>query len=262
MRGLRSVVVPAALVAALLGGTVWAGGGARSRIFERELSAGELSAVRVAAGNGKVTVVAHSEELVRVRLEARPKRFTGDEDRGPLGWFLTSRLDDEQELLRTISLDEEVEHGALALRLLPRGRSRESRIEETWLLEVPSRFAVELSASSAEVGVTGVAGGVRLRQGHGSATVDVPGGALDLALDVGRLEARSGAPDWQRVALRSQVGDTRLVLDGRRVREPKPPGPGSQVTLEGRGTEILELRVQVGDAVLRLEEESHRASGR
>lgn len=253
---LRSIMVPATL-AVLLGGTVWAAGEARSRTFERELPAVDLTSVRLHAGSGRVTVVATPEEVVRIRLEARPRRWSGDDDRrGPLSWFLTSRLDDEEDLLRAISLDEEAEGGELALRLLPRGRSRENRIEESWRLELPSRLAVEISAASAEVEVSGVGGGVRLKQGHGSATVDVPGGDLDLTMQVGRLDAHSGAPDWRRVGLRSHVGSARLFLDGRRVRAVQPPGPGSAVSLEGRGSALLELQVQVGDVVLRLEEDA------
>lgn len=228
-------------------------GAGGTRVFERELPASDLSRVSVIAGNGEITVIATPEEVVRVRLEARAKRWTGDDDRGPLAWFLSRRLEDEPDLLQAISLSERVEDGELVLRAHPRGRSRESRIAETWRLEVPARLALELSASSAEVEVSGVAGGVRLRQGHGAAIVTVPGGDLDLGVQVGRLEARSGAREWRRVGLRSDVGSTRLLLDGRRMRYPNPPGPGSHVTLEGRGEDTLELRVQVGDAVLRLE---------
>ena len=140
------------------------------------------------------------------------------------------------------------------MRPTPRGRSREDRVAENWSIEVPERFYVDLTTNAATVEVDGIAGGVSVRQGYGRVRVAVPRGDLDLQVQVGDIDARSSARDWRQVSLRSQVGSTRIWVDDRKMKLSKPPGPGNSVRLEGRGDDVISLRVRVGDAELHFHE--------
>jgi hypothetical protein len=43
-------------------------------------------------------------------------------------------------------------------------------------------------------------------------------------------------------------------MNGMKVKYPDPPGPGSHVSLPGKGRDSIEIFVEVGDATLRVNE--------
>ena len=221
------------------------------RSLESEIPSTEIDRLRLRAGDGTIMVSPSADEMIRAQVEVTVVR--SPDDRRPFGWFLTSRLESPDDLVDAISLSTKVASREATLRLLPVGRSRSTRTIEHWHLQVPQRLFLDLEASSAEVRITDISGGVRLRQGHGKTRIDVPDGELDVRLQVGDLEVRSAIDTWRLVALRSRVGKARLWVDGERVKRRQAPGPGTRITLEGRGAARLELVVEVGDVDLRLD---------
>ncbi len=222
------------------------------RTLESETPAEGIDRLTLRAGDGSITVSPSSDDTIRARVEVTVEG-SSDKERRPLGWFLTSRLERADDLAGAISISESVSAGQATLRLLPLGKSRASRTKEDWFLELPPRVFLELEANSATTVVSEVYGGIRLRQGHGKAKIDVPRGDLDLRLQVGTIEVRSAVDTWHLVDLRSRVGEARLWIDGRRIKRRQPPGPGARIEVEGRGETILEVDVEVGNVELRLD---------
>ncbi len=245
---MRSPIAAAALTL-LIVPAAWA--------LDREISATHkatgLSELELITGNGSVTVTPSPGDEVHVYLTVSPRKGGGGDKKGVLGWLFTSRLD-QQEMLDSIELSTTEKDGRLVIRPLPRGGARQDQVTERWVVEVPARFAVNVEADSSAVAIHGIEGGVRLRQGHGKAIVDVPGGAVDLALAVGDIQADVGSAHDSAIDVRSKVGDTKVWLDDRRVTVNRPPGPGSYFRLEGDAHSQVAIRVTVGNVKLRLSE--------
>lgn len=212
-----------------------------------------VTRIRLRAGSGAARIRAVDGEEIRIRLRLAKGRWTDDEPwRGILAWFSRSDFENDDLLERAVELQVQQRGSVLEVNPLPHGRSRESRIAEYWELDVPRHSAIEIAMDAAEIEVSGVEGGVELDLGHGEAVVDVPRGPLDLEVTVGELDARFREGDFGPLSLASRVGDTRLWLNGSRVRYPGPPGPGSRIAIDGDGPDALRLRVEVGDATLRV----------
>ena len=214
-------------------------------------AAAGIQRLEIRAGNGTAKVRAIEGDEIRVRVSLRPKRnLDGKTFRRAFRWFLASGYDDADQLSQAVDLQVKRRNGELVIQPLPHGRSRKSAIVETWEIDVPMRLGLQVHMDSAEIEVSGLEGGVVLRLGHGEAKVDVPRGDLDLEVTVGNIEAQLRQTDLGELRLASEVGDTRLWLDGRRVKHPKPPGPGSHIKIEGDGPDEVHVRVTVGDAKL------------
>ena len=197
------------------------------------------------------------EDTVQIRVELRPENWSDNEPwQGIKKWFLTSAYDDLDDLIDTIRLDADSSpSGRVKIGLTPPKRARESKVREDWSITVPKRLAVKLELSRATVEIEGVAGGVDISLGNGSIDVDVPGGDLDVAVLVGKAQVRTGSKSVRELGVRSQVGNTSLWMNGMKMKYPKPPGPGSHVSLSGDGEDSISIFVQVGDASLRVNDQ-------
>lgn len=226
---------------------------AKTRVVEWEGSAAALEKVVIRGGNGSVTAKAVDTDRVRIRVEVSPKRWTDNELQHKLtSWFLTSGKLTDDELIESIRLQVDADGERLDVSLRPGGRTRTSRVNEKWTIEMPARLALDSKLDAAEVDVAGLEGGVVLRLGYGSADLDLAGGDLDVKVTVGDLKVRTQG-DYGPIKLRSEVGDTEMWLRGRRIEYPNPPGPGSRVNVEGAGAFKARVEVQVGDAELRVD---------
>jgi len=222
------------------------------RILAWEGSATAIENLILRAGNGSLTVTAAETDRVRISLEVSPKRWTDDESgKKVAAWFLTSGNATDAELIASIALQVKDRGEDVEISLRPGGRTRASRVNEAWTIEVPARLTVAAEMDAAVVSVAGIAGGFRLRLGHGKADLDLAGGDLDLKVTVGELSVRTRG-DYGDIDLRSTVGDTELWLGGLRIDYPDPPGAGSKVAVGGEGTLRAHVEVEVGDAELRI----------
>ena len=216
-----------------------------------EGTAAGIERIEISAGNGTATVRAVDGDQIRVRVSLKPKRDLDPKSlRRTFRWFLSSGYEDAEQLTEAVELQVKRRSNVLVIQPLPHGPTRKDVLVEAWEVEVPRRLAMKLAMDSAEVVIDGIEGGVRLRLGHGKAEVDVPRGDLDLEVTVGNIDAQLHNADLGQLRLASEVGDTKLWLDGRRIKHPKPPGPGNHIKIEGNGPDEVRVRVTVGDARL------------
>ncbi len=228
-------------------------GAALEREIEQIIPARDFETLRLKTGNGQVNVEPSPDDSVHLRIVFSPRRGGSGDGGGLRSWFVSSRLDRE-ELLESIELRVKENGKQLTITPLPMGSTLHDRVNERWIVAAPARLRVEVDASSSEVDVRGIKGGVRLRQGHGGANIEVPEGDLDVVLEVGDVHATSGADEYASVDVEAQVGKTKVWLDDRRVRTSKPPGPGSFFKMDGGQGDTVDVRVTVGNATLRLGE--------
>lgn len=225
---------------------------ANERVLESVIPIEEQSELQLIMGNGAATVEPSADSNIYIHLEVEPKRYTDDGDNwSPLNWFLTSRLDDDNSLMQAINVRVTIRDDVVIVRLTPRGRSRESRIKESWTVQVPADIHVKMSALAADIEISGIGAGVEIDQGYGDVTIDVPAGDLDVDLEVGNIRSVSGARDWRQISLETTVGNARAWVDNRKMDFPSPPGPGNSIRIEGRGEDTIKLKVGVGDAEIR-----------
>lgn len=203
-----------------------------------------LTALKVAASDGEVTITAADIAQVEVSVDVRQARQGNS-------FFSRFRRSGNPGAAQ---IQHEETDGRSTVRL----NGSDGPLEEHWTIRVPKYFAAHVEMGDGRLSVTGIEGGVwakanaGLDSSPGRMTVDVPGGALDLSLAVGQIVATTGSTNHGAVDVRSDVGDAKLTLAGREINAPREPGPGHRLRLEGEGPHTLRVRVNVGDATLRI----------
>ena len=229
---------------------------AKERVLQKTIPVNEVNAIVLDGGNGSAHISVGADDTIQIRVEIRAEKLSDrDPLRGIKKWFLSSAYDDLEELMKAIRLEADPSPtGKIKIGLEPPVRTRESQILEDWYITVPQRLAVKLAMARATTEVEGVAGGVDISLGNGSVDVDVPGGDLDIVVTVGKARVRTGSESVGKLSLRSQVGNTDLSMNGMKMKYSDPPGPGSGISLSGKGQDTIRIYVQVGDASLRVNE--------
>lgn len=229
---------------------------AEERVLEKTIPVNDVDAIVLNGGNGSVHISVGADDTIQIRVEIRPENLLDNKPlRGIKNWFLSSAYDDLDELMKAIRLEADLSMtGKIKIGLTPSVRTRESQVLEDWQITVPKRLAVKLAMARATTTVDGVAGGVDISLGNGTVDVDVPGGDLDIVVTIGKARVRTGSKSVGKLSLRSQVGNTKLSMNGMKMKYTDPPGPGSRFSLSGDGEDTIRVYVQVGDASLRVNE--------
>lgn len=240
---IATVVVMVALREAPADAVDMSGDGTPRHLSARWPASG-LTHLKLTATDGNVTISAGETSEVEVSVEVRPARRQSS--------FFSKLRASGNPASATLSHHES--DGRSAVRL----DGANGPLEEHWTIRVPKHFAAEVDMADGRLSITGVEGGVwaRANAGLGSTAgvmdVDVPGGALDLRLQVGTINATTGSTNHGAVDVRSDVGDARLSLAGRSIQAPREPGPGHRLRLDGDGPHALRVKVNVGDASLKI----------
>jgi len=239
-----SLAVSLALVFALAPAAM-----ATTVVQESEVPAAGLDSIVVKAGSGSARIVTGADDRILIRVEISPRHWSDDNPFQAIKeWFLTSSYEDVDELVEAVRIDTEHKgEGKLRIGLTPSGSSRKDKVREAWTLTVPARMAVGLTMDAAEVEISGITGGAKVRAGAGSVQIDVPRGDLEIGLEVGDVDVSSGSGSLGAVDLQSTVGSTHLWMNGARIKYPNPPGPGSEVSVSGNGEDSVRVDVTVGD---------------
>lgn len=237
----RTASVLAFLLAVPLGHAAPAARSDDERVIDRTLSAENVRELVVRGQKGTIRITGRSDEKVVLHLKLEAKEREG---------FFGKRRGDPY----AVELVTETTGDRLRLDLSP-DDEREG-LEETWDLEVPSRLAAWADLVVGKIDVRDVAGGLDLHMSVGDIELDVPRGNIRARTNVGNIRATTGTSSYGDVDLRSNVGDTHLELSGHTVKYDKPPGAGNHISLNGSGQDRIDLRVNVGDASLRIQSAS------
>ena len=136
--------------------------------------------------------------------------------------------------------------------------ARAGNIEASWTITVPARFSARIDAHNGAVVVEGLTGGLEagvnagLGGGRGAIDVTVPRGRLLLSMGVGNIRATRTDAAFGSAVVGATVGDAELYLLGHEIVAPHAPGPGHKVSLDGKGGDVLSLKVSVGDVSLKI----------
>ncbi len=197
-----------------------------------------------------------------LRVDVGEVRVIGD-DGDSVRVTLTLREDKKYLVVTSKKVREAIAGAELTHELMSRGRvsfsvdypvrlTEDDRdyLDEEWEIRVPERFATRMNVNVGALNIAGLSGGVDARVSVGELEIDVPSGSIDANVGVGEIDARSATSSYGDIRLNANVGSVRLNLNGDRVKPNRPPGPSSDITIEGEGDDRLELTVSVGEASL------------
>ncbi len=203
----------------------------------------QVRRLEITAGRGLVTIGAAPGDTVDFAVEVSSGAAGPALVRGP------------QADAALATIESAVRGDTLTARL---GGTYGSGLTERWTVRVPARLAADVVLDRGEIAVSGVEGGVRARTqsgvngAPGRIVVDVPRGALDLSMGVGKIDAHTDEAPRGAIDVRSTVGHATLTLDGREIVTDQAPGPGQRARLSGADAGGIVVRVSVGDARVRV----------
>ena len=120
---------------------------------------------------------------------------------------------------------------------------------EQWTIEVPARMDVVVEGDVANILVDGIKGDVIATVDVGSVSIRGSGAsAVARVRSVGNATAESGSSNYSEARAKASVGETELLIDGRRVDVKQSPGAGGRIALKGSGQDRIVAETGVGDA--------------
>jgi hypothetical protein len=120
------------------------------------------------------------------------------------------------------------------------------------MLEIPPHLRLEAKLGVGDMNIDGMRGGIQANVGVGALKIAVPEGDIEAETGVGEVLVRSGTRSYANVDLRAGMGNGRLSIDGRDVRQQQDrlPGMGERISVNGNGRDKLQVRSGVGNAEL------------
>jgi len=221
----------AALAMIVLAAPAWAG---TPRMLEGSIDSGNLETVRLDAGVGDITVVAvDAAENVNIEVTLKPRR----------GGFFSSMRKAQREVDEA-ELRMDVSRGVLRLEIETGNDDR--HFEETWMIELPSRLAMNLDLGVGNVDVRGLAGSLTIDAGVGDVVAEDVSGDIEIDVGVGDATVRGAAANYGSVSGSGGVGDADLTVRGEKISSSGFVGKSTDWT--GDGAHVIEISMGVGDA--------------
>jgi len=225
-----------ALAAVLLSLAVPAG--AAQRVLDDSFPAAGIDGVSITNGVGDVVVTAAEVAEITVDVTLIPRR----------GGLFSSYRNAEQEV-ESARLEARVDGGQLQLGL--ESSSDEPHFEAQWVVVVPTRMKIELTAGVGDVTVHGAAAGAKVELGVGDAVIGVIDGPVAAEVGVGKGTVRGPASRYGDVTVSGGVGEADILVGGERVTG--GGFVGRKASWRGDGPHSIELEVGVGEARVVLE---------
>jgi hypothetical protein len=233
----HALIAAVTTVAAVsVAGSAWSG---EPRTIAGTAPVAGVETVQLDAGVGDITITAvdgAAEIAVEVRLE--PRR----------GGFFSSMKRAQREV-DTAELRMDASKGVLRLEV--ETDTDDHHFEETWMVALPARLAVDLDLGVGEVEIRGVKGGLTIDVGVGDLLAEGVSGDLEIDLGVGDAKIFGSAADYGSVSGSGGVGDARLTVRGEQVSSSGFVGHSAEWT--GSGENTITISVGVGDARVTLE---------
>jgi len=210
-----------------------AAAGAAERVLNDTIPATDIDAVTLTNGVGDIVVTAAEVPEIAVDITLIPRR----------GGLFSSYRRAEQEV-ESARLIAKVTDRRLELEL--ECSSGEPHFEAQWVVVLPARVTLELTAGVGDVTIRGAAAGVTIELGVGDATVEVSDGPVKVELGVGDATVRGPAGRFGEVTASGGVGDATVVAGGQQVTGEGMVG--RETSWHGDGPHAIDLEVGVGDA--------------
>jgi len=189
-----------------------------------------LTALDVEGHVGKMHILAGTSGEIRVRVDVRASR-------------------DARSRGNPQNVDLRMDRSGSKLEVSLAGDHKD--LEEDWTLEIPAQLQVEAEFGVGDLNIQGVRGGLKAKVGVGTLTIDVPEGSINAESGVGKINIKSATASYGNVDMRTNVGNARVQVEGRQIRQQnRPPGPSEHIALNGNGRDQFQIRSGVGDAEL------------
>ena len=216
---------------------------ADSRELSGSTEAKGIKSLRLDSHVGAIVVTATTAEQITWKVRLDP-----DKDRG---WFSSrkeAQLAVDGAKVRAVAAGD-----AWELELeLPSGTGHDD-VQEHWTVEVPARFALDLTSNVGEVRVEGLAGGIEAELNVGEVRIDVPRGDVRVKLNVGDVNVVSHTKSVGHAELSANVGSADLRIDGKHIESESFFTIGGSVSSSNPGEDDLDARVNVGEVSVRVE---------
>jgi hypothetical protein len=207
----------------------------------RTIKAGDLQSLDISSGIGDVTIKGRDGlDEVTIEVVLTPRR----------GGFFSSKRQAERDV-EAASLETAVKRDQLKLRVVtPKDDDEDRRFEERWILEVPSRLALEIEHGVGDIDIRGVSAGIELDSGVGDVEIEVPEGNVAVDLGVGTAVVRAPAAVYGSAEAAGGVGSASLQVRGEKIES--GGFVSKSASWSGDGRFRIEVAVGVGDAVIKL----------
>jgi hypothetical protein len=186
---------------------------------------------------GPIVIRGAGSDSIRIRLDIGPAR-------GALGVQRDCDLPTASRLV-----DARSRNGVLRIET---SRDLGDECVAGWAVDVPADVAFETDVAAGDIDVQDIGGGVRVKTTTGRIRIRVSSGSVTARTGAGDIELSYENDDFGAVSARTQVGKLQVMVFGRDVAHPRPPGAGDGVEFGGPAAKAIDLRASVGDIVLRL----------
>lgn len=214
--------------------------GAGPKTMTRTIQAGDIDTLDLSSGIGDVTITARKGlDEVAIEVVLTPRR----------GGIFSSKRRAERDV-EAASLEAAVKRESLRLRISPADED-DRRFEERWIIEMPSRLAIEIEHGVGDIVIEGATSGIELDSGVGDVDVEAAGGDITIDLGVGTAVVRAPASVYATADAAGGVGSARITARGEEIE-----GGGfvsHAASWSGDGSYRLDVSVGVGDAVIELD---------
>ncbi len=215
---------------------------AEARDLEASYAAADLETLAIAVAVGEVRMQAGSEDTIRVEVELLP---TGDAD------------SDVDALIDDAELAVSRRNGRIQLEVVfpdqPGGTDDEPDIQQKWRVVAPGAVAASVEMGVGRLDISGLEGGIDATLGVGEIQIDVPRGSVRLKTSVGEVSVLHAARSVGDVDLDSNIGEVSLRVDGDDIDPERSMFVGSRLHWSGDGNDDIDVRVNVGQIVVRLD---------
>jgi outer membrane murein-binding lipoprotein Lpp len=245
---------PGLLAAALLSLALLSGCSAAAPLsnLTADIPADGVDRLSFDAGDGEAQLKASDDDAIHVHLELRQQTHS-------LLWLVHWYSVGGSRDLKGAVLQPRHDGHSLALSVVYPDGDHPGDVDEKWIISVPARLAVDADMHAGELAIRQLSGGVHANLEAGELVIEAPRGALSASVTYGRLHVISATSQPGSIGVSSTHGLAVLDWDGRYFGPAEEHGfwgsihlGGNSVAQHGNGDDDIDLRVQYGEADLRI----------